>query len=130
MCEKGVSMRRPASLAKKSQEIVTECIEQMSGLSWRERGATIDAALDRMCEVIDIRENSHVRDLSTGIFVATVLDRLDAPSMKDVEQAKLYAMSADLGHQLAACDWLLEQALELPAELRLPEERDLGQTVH
>ena len=119
-------MRWFASLSEKSQEIVQDCIDKMAGRTWNERRHSVDEALEKMCQAVDGDNSNAARQLSTGIIVATVLDRLDAPAVQEAEQAKLYAMSSDFDHQLAACDWLVDQAMDLA----VTADPATGETIH
>lgn len=103
-------MPRRFSPSEISRKLLEECTENIGGESWTERRQAVDNAVDRMYRALGDAVPAPARQHSTGLIVAAVLDRLDAPAVSDPEQARLYAMSTRLGHQLAACDWMLEQA--------------------
>ena len=107
-----------SSLPDQGREIVEDCTRKMEGRNWRQRRDVLEEALERTYQaqsgnagVLD----AAARQQSASIMVAAVLEKLDATDIVDGDQAQLFAMSADAGHQVAACDWFIHRSMALPA---------------
>lgn len=123
-------MRRHTSLAAMSQDILEGCTEKVSGETWNERLQTVEDAIDKMYEALDDQYASGSREFSNEIIVTAVLDRLDVSTVTDPDQAKLFAMSTNLDHQIASFDWLIEQALSLTEDIPESPFPSTSATVH
>ena len=65
----------------------------------------------------------------TGAIVAAIIEFLEAPRIAEADQAQLFAMSASLDHQAAACDWFIEACAPTPAS-PVHSLRSEGPTLH
>ena len=106
-------MRWQATLPEKGREILEDCARKMAGQNWQQRCETVESALNQVLaeESTEAGRSKAKRQYSAGIMIAAILDKLDTVDVNDAEQAKLAASSIDFDHQIAACDWLIEQSL-------------------
>ena len=108
-------MRRHAALPEMGREIIEDCTRKMHDQTWAERCDTVERALKEVVEATgaDTTTDPVSRQRSAGIMIAAILDKLDAPEVTDSAHAKLAAASTEFDHQLAACDWMIEQAMAI-----------------
>lgn len=90
------------ALPVEARRIVDLCVERTAAQVWRQRRDTIEATI--ATGPVPLAKNM------TGFVVAAVIERLNTPGITDCDQAQLFAMSACLEHQTAACDWFIEAA--------------------
>jgi len=75
--------------------------------------------------------NEQAAAFAAGAIIAAILERLDEQGIVDSDQALVYAMSADIDHQSAACDWFIEQSLATPIDtLPAVTITDVSMTIH
>ncbi len=107
-----------SALPELGREILEDCTRKMEGQNWRKRRDVLEEALEKTIQAQAGDSgvpDAAARQVSASIMVAAVLEKLDASDIVDGDQAELFAMSADTGHQLAACDWFIDRSMSLPA---------------
>lgn len=90
------------ALPDDARRIVDICVERIATQAWRQRRDTIEATI--------AAGPGSLAKYMTGSIVAAVIERLNTPQITESAQAELFAMSARLDHQTAACDWFIEAA--------------------
>ena len=93
------------ALPEEGRKIVEECLDRILPQTWRTRRDLIETAIATAIEP----KGPDMQAFISGAVVAAILERLDAPVIVSADQAQLFAMSADMDHQLAACDWFISQ---------------------
>lgn len=109
------------ALPEEGRRIVEECFGRILPQNWRTRKEVIETAI----ATVTAPRGAEVREFIAGAVVAAIIERLDTPPIVEADQAQLFAKSANLDHQLAACDWFINQctpevlspAAGLPARL-------------
>jgi hypothetical protein len=97
------------TLPAEARIIVDKYLSRIAVLSWRQRcdaieAALISSAINRDKQSRAARESAQ---LLTSSIVAAIIERLDATTIVESDQARLFAMSASLDHQAAAYDWFV-----------------------
>ncbi len=97
------------ALPEEGRRIVDACVEPVAQQDWRQRRDTIEAAV----ATSDMANKLSARCPEASLFmtsaiVAAIIEFLEAPRIAEADQAQLFAMSASLDHQAAACDWFIE----------------------
>ena len=105
------------TLPEETRFVVDDFVRRMTSQNWRERRDMIEAVVVGE----DAFEDAATRSFITGAVVAAILEQLDETRVADADQALIYAMSANLEHQAAACDWFLSQGDMLLSEDCLAE---------
>lgn len=108
-------MPKDSAVQRKFQRIAETCARRMAQQNWRDRRHTIEAALQSVGQDIGA--------LAAGPMVASILRQLDISTVVDNDQALILAMSDSADHQIAACDWFIDQSLET---LAAPASHPLG----
>lgn len=96
------------ALSEEGRKIVEECLDRILPQTWRTRRDLIETAIATAIEPEP--KGPDMQAFISGAVVAAIIERLDAPAIVSADQAQLFAMSADIDHQLAACDWFVSQS--------------------
>ena len=136
----GTPMRVNKSLAVERQQAVDEFVNRLTDRNWRDRRDAIEhsilptsgAAAERRETPPELNVSStEAFEFAAGNMIAAILERLDEQVIIDPDQALIFAMSANVDHQTAACDWFIEQSLitpiEIPRSVSIP---DASMTIH
>jgi hypothetical protein len=108
----------------KHRRIAMICAKRIARRNWRDRRRAIETTIQSL--------RGDRASFAAGAMVASILDRLGAPTVNDSDQALIFAMSDSPDHQLAACDWFIDQGLktrDAPAPPP-PAEGALDATIH
>ena len=108
----------------KHRRIATICAKRIAHRNWRDRRRAIETTIQWL--------QGDLGSFAAGAMVASILDRLGAPTVIDSDQALIFAMSDSPDHQLAACDWFIEHGLktrDAPVSPP-PAEGALDATIH
>jgi hypothetical protein len=126
---KVLSMRWSETLPVEGAKIVDECLERILPQDWRRRRSVIEAAIDTACRACtpvsrgSEAGRAEAARFMSGAIVAAIIEKLDSPAIVEADQAQLFAMSASLDHQTAACDWFIQQCARTSFAADAPESR-------
>ena len=114
------------ALPLNERNIVDKFYNQVTALNWRQRRDVIETALE--AGAADWEGQSTSVDPSphpiTNATVAAIIERLDTPAIVENDQTHLFAISANLDHQAAACDWFIETAATSILSSALPQSSE------
>ncbi len=131
-----VQVQKPAAnfwndaLPEEGRKIVDACLERIAKQDWRQRRDAIEAAV-----ATSETANSNTplcleaSKFMSSAVVAAIIEFLETPKIAEADQAQLFAMSASLDHQAAACDWFIEACAPTPAS-PVHSLRPEGPTLH
>ncbi len=114
-------------LPEESRKIVDECLDRILPEDWQQCRSIIESVAEsarvavRQTETASEAGRDEVTRFMTGAIIAAVLDKLESPEIVEAEQAQLFAMSASIEHQAAACDWFIEQCGRPTFDTDIPE---------
>ena len=100
------------ALPPAARVVVDTCLDRILAQDWQQRRATIETTVAAAEKTPSSPTTVNIAtDQLTATIVAAIIERLETPEIVDLDQAKLFAMSASPDHQIAACDWLIEAAV-------------------
>ncbi len=101
-------------LPEKEQKAVDECLHKLTPNDWWQCRDDIKATISIACKALSplsrgsLEARAEATRFVTGAIVAAIIEKLDSPRILEAEQAEFFAMSANLDHQVAACDWFIQ----------------------
>lgn len=124
-------------LPEDSRKIVDECLDRILPKNWHGCGEIVESVVASATiaslteETVSEAGRNEITRFVTGAVAAAIIEKLDSPVIVEDDQAQLFAMSANLDHQVAACDWFISQCgLPVP-DSDFPEVSALpGLTIH
>jgi hypothetical protein len=130
-------MRWKTLLPEESRKIVNECLDRILPKNWQGCGDIVESVVAAAKihslpeETVSDAGRDEITRFVTGAVTAAIIEKLDSPVIIEDDQAQLFAMSANLDHQVAACDWFISQCgLPIP-NAGFPEVSAFpGPTIH
>jgi len=105
-------MLKTDALSLNGRNAVDKIYNRVVSLNWRQRREAIETSIETEALSWGSQSNDSAGQSPhlTSAIVAAIIERLGTPGIIENDQAHLFAISANLGHQTAACDWFIETA--------------------